>query len=73
MDYLSKVHDSFSLCAFWATNKLISQGNNQFLPFFYSLTRICNFVLKVIDETLRVVTFSFVVFREAKADVNISG
>ncbi|KAH7862440.1 hypothetical protein Vadar_004799 [Vaccinium darrowii] len=35
--------------------------------------RQMDYLSKVIDETLRVVTFSFVVFREAKADVNISG
>ncbi|KAL6981431.1 Ent-kaurenoic acid oxidase 1 [Sarracenia purpurea var. burkii] len=35
--------------------------------------RQMEYLSKVIDETLRVVTFSFVVFREAKADVNISG
>lgn len=35
--------------------------------------RQMGYLSKVIDETLRVVTFSFVVFREAKADVNISG
>jgi len=27
----------------------------------------------VIDETMRVITFSLVVFREAKSDVNING
>ncbi|XP_022155790.1 ent-kaurenoic acid oxidase 2-like [Momordica charantia] len=31
------------------------------------------YLSKVIDETLRVVTFSLMVFREAKHDVNISG
>ncbi|KAK3015584.1 hypothetical protein RJ639_006614 [Escallonia herrerae] len=30
-------------------------------------------LVPVIDETLRLITFSFVVFREAKADVNLSG
>ncbi|XAR63321.1 Ent-kaurenoic acid oxidase [Bertholletia excelsa] len=35
--------------------------------------RQMEYLSKVIDETLRVVTFSFVVFREAKADTNISG
>ncbi|CAK9143386.1 unnamed protein product [Ilex paraguariensis] len=35
--------------------------------------RDMEYLSKVIDETLRLVTFSFVVFREAKADVNISG
>ncbi|PSS24566.1 Ent-kaurenoic acid oxidase [Actinidia chinensis var. chinensis] len=35
--------------------------------------RQMEYLSKVIDETLRVVTFSFVVFREAKTDVNISG
>ncbi|KAL2536666.1 Ent-kaurenoic acid oxidase 1 [Forsythia ovata] len=35
--------------------------------------RQMEYLSKVIDETLRVVTFSFVVFREAKKDVNISG
>ncbi|XP_022634501.1 ent-kaurenoic acid oxidase 2-like isoform X2 [Vigna radiata var. radiata] len=29
--------------------------------------------IKVIDETMRVITFSPVVFREAKSDVNING
>lgn len=33
----------------------------------------CSDVVKVIDETLRIVTFSLMVFREAKSDVNISG
>ena len=45
-----------------------------FEPLLNQLIKVLNFfLLKVIDETLRVVTFSFVVFREAKADVNISG
>ncbi|XP_022875786.1 ent-kaurenoic acid oxidase 2-like [Olea europaea var. sylvestris] len=35
--------------------------------------RQMEYLSKVIDETLRVVTFSFVVFREANKDVNISG
>ncbi|KAF3447584.1 hypothetical protein FNV43_RR12771 [Rhamnella rubrinervis] len=35
--------------------------------------REMEFLSKVIDETLRVVTFSLTVFREAKTDVNISG
>lgn len=35
--------------------------------------RQMEYLSKVIDETLRVVTFSSVVFRVAKADVNISG
>ncbi|KAK4379546.1 hypothetical protein RND71_001408 [Anisodus tanguticus] len=35
--------------------------------------RQMDYLSKVIDETLRVVTFSFVVFREAKEDVAISG
>ncbi|KAL3537162.1 hypothetical protein ACH5RR_000528 [Cinchona calisaya] len=35
--------------------------------------RKMDYLSKVIDETLRVVTFSFVVFREAKKDINISG
>lgn len=35
--------------------------------------RQMDYLSKVIDETLRVVTFSFVVFREATKDVNISG
>lgn len=35
--------------------------------------RQMDYLSKVIDETLRVVTFSFVVFREAKKDANISG
>ncbi|XP_052192339.1 ent-kaurenoic acid oxidase 2-like [Diospyros lotus] len=35
--------------------------------------RKMEYLSKVIDETLRVVTFSFVVFREAKKDVNLSG
>lgn len=29
--------------------------------------------LQVIDETLRVITFSMMVFREAKKDVNVCG
>ncbi|XP_042060966.1 ent-kaurenoic acid oxidase 2-like [Salvia splendens] len=32
-----------------------------------------DYLNKVIDETLRVVTFSLVVFREAKKDVNVCG
>ncbi|XP_059637426.1 ent-kaurenoic acid oxidase 2-like [Cornus florida] len=32
-----------------------------------------NYLSKVIDETLRLITFSLTVFREAKADVNING
>ncbi|KAK3035477.1 hypothetical protein RJ639_034447, partial [Escallonia herrerae] len=35
--------------------------------------RQMGYLSKVIDETLRLITFSFVVFREAKADVNLSG
>ncbi|CDP09336.1 unnamed protein product [Coffea canephora] len=35
--------------------------------------RQMDYLSKVIDETLRVVTFSFVVFREAQKDINISG
>ncbi|KAJ8565731.1 hypothetical protein K7X08_008307 [Anisodus acutangulus] len=35
--------------------------------------RQMDYLSKVIDETLRVVTFSFVVFREAKEDIAISG
>ncbi|KAI5647593.1 hypothetical protein M9H77_33598 [Catharanthus roseus] len=35
--------------------------------------RQMDYLSKVIDETLRVITFSFVVFREAKKDVKISG
>ncbi|KAL0429388.1 UNVERIFIED_CONTAM: Ent-kaurenoic acid oxidase 1 [Sesamum radiatum] len=35
--------------------------------------RKMEYLSKVIDETLRVVTFSLVVFREAKKDVNICG
>ncbi|KAL2341599.1 hypothetical protein Fmac_009539 [Flemingia macrophylla] len=35
--------------------------------------REMDFLYKVIDETMRVVTFSLVVFREAKCDVNING
>ncbi|KAK4414345.1 Ent-kaurenoic acid oxidase 1 [Sesamum alatum] len=35
--------------------------------------RKMEYLSKVIDETLRVVTFSLTVFREAKKDVNVSG
>ncbi|CBI16745.3 unnamed protein product, partial [Vitis vinifera] len=35
--------------------------------------REMEYLPKVIDETLRWITFSFVVFREAKADINICG
>ncbi|KAJ4727350.1 Cytochrome P450 family ent-kaurenoic acid oxidase [Melia azedarach] len=35
--------------------------------------REMDYLNKVIDETLRVITFSLTVFREAKTDVNISG
>ncbi|KAL3516721.1 hypothetical protein ACH5RR_023623 [Cinchona calisaya] len=35
--------------------------------------RQMDYLSKVIDETLRIVTFSFVVFREAMKDINISG
>ncbi|KAJ4710289.1 Cytochrome P450 family ent-kaurenoic acid oxidase [Melia azedarach] len=35
--------------------------------------REMDYLNKVIDETLRIVTFSLTVFREAKKDVNISG
>ncbi|QCD77417.1 ent-kaurenoic acid hydroxylase [Vigna unguiculata] len=35
--------------------------------------REMDFLYKVIDETMRVITFSLVVFREAKSDVNING
>ncbi|KAK7303619.1 hypothetical protein RJT34_14529 [Clitoria ternatea] len=35
--------------------------------------REMDFLYKVIDETMRVITFSLVVFREAKADVTING
>ncbi|GAB2260557.1 hypothetical protein Droror1_Dr00011412 [Drosera rotundifolia] len=35
--------------------------------------RKMEYLSKVIDETLRWLTFSFVVFREAKADINING
>ncbi|XP_027368203.1 LOW QUALITY PROTEIN: ent-kaurenoic acid oxidase 2-like [Abrus precatorius] len=35
--------------------------------------RKMEYLSKVIDETLRVVTFSLMVFREAKSDVNING
>lgn len=36
-------------------------------------TRQMEYLSKVVDETLRLITFSFTVFREAKKDVNISG
>ncbi|GAA0166527.1 oxygenase [Lithospermum erythrorhizon] len=36
-------------------------------------TRKMEYLSKVIDETLRLVTFSFVVFREAKRDVRLCG
>ncbi|CAI9103384.1 OLC1v1001851C4 [Oldenlandia corymbosa var. corymbosa] len=39
----------------------------------YNEYRKMDYLSKVIDETLRVVTFSLMVFREAKKDVNISG
>jgi ent-kaurenoic acid hydroxylase len=35
--------------------------------------RSMDFLYKVIDETMRVITFSLVVFREAKSDVMING
>ncbi|KAK7303618.1 hypothetical protein RJT34_14528 [Clitoria ternatea] len=35
--------------------------------------RKMEYLSKVVDETLRVVTFSLMVFREAKSDVNING
>ncbi|CAM8971848.1 unnamed protein product [Rhodiola kirilowii] len=35
--------------------------------------REMDFLSKVVDETLRYITFSFVVFREAKKDVHLSG
>ncbi|TKY72429.1 Ent-kaurenoic acid oxidase 2 [Spatholobus suberectus] len=35
--------------------------------------RKMEYLSKVIDETLRIVTFSLMVFREAKSDVNING
>ncbi|XP_019420077.1 PREDICTED: ent-kaurenoic acid oxidase 2-like isoform X2 [Lupinus angustifolius] len=35
--------------------------------------RQMDFLYKVIDETMRVITFSLMVFREAKSDVNING
>ncbi|KAF7842303.1 ent-kaurenoic acid oxidase 2 [Senna tora] len=35
--------------------------------------RQMQYLSKVIDETLRLITFSLVVFREAKSDVNING
>ncbi|KAF2322005.1 hypothetical protein GH714_005474 [Hevea brasiliensis] len=35
--------------------------------------REMTYLSKVIDETLRLITFSLVVFREAKSDVNING
>ncbi|XP_027334111.1 ent-kaurenoic acid oxidase 2-like isoform X2 [Abrus precatorius] len=35
--------------------------------------REMDFLYKVIDETMRVITFSLAVFREAKSDVNING
>ncbi|KAI4317497.1 hypothetical protein L6164_025361 [Bauhinia variegata] len=35
--------------------------------------RQMDYLSKVIDETLRLITFSLVVFREAKSDVNING
>ncbi|KAF2322015.1 hypothetical protein GH714_005694 [Hevea brasiliensis] len=35
--------------------------------------RDMKYLSKVIDETLRLITFSLVVFREAKADVNMNG
>ncbi|XP_061370472.1 ent-kaurenoic acid oxidase 2-like isoform X1 [Gastrolobium bilobum] len=38
-----------------------------------SEVRQMDFLYKVIDETMRVITFSLVVFREAKIDVNING
>ncbi|KAJ7961834.1 Cytochrome P450 family ent-kaurenoic acid oxidase [Quillaja saponaria] len=36
-------------------------------------TREMQYLSKVIDETLRLITFSLVVFREAKSDINLSG
>ncbi|XP_004486504.1 ent-kaurenoic acid oxidase 2-like [Cicer arietinum] len=35
--------------------------------------RAMDFLYKVIDETMRVITFSLVVFREAKSDVSMNG
>ncbi|KAL9429825.1 hypothetical protein AB3S75_025255 [Citrus x aurantiifolia] len=35
--------------------------------------REMDYLSKVVDETLRIITFSLMVFREAKTDVNISG
>ena len=42
---------------------------SRFLPFHLMILKIW----QVIDETLRVITFSLTVFREAKKDVNLAG
>ncbi|KAI5675461.1 hypothetical protein M9H77_06411 [Catharanthus roseus] len=49
----------------------ISTGANLLLLTLKEIRQI-NYLSKVIDETLCVITFSFVVFREAKKDVNIN-
>ncbi|KAF5946515.1 hypothetical protein HYC85_016743 [Camellia sinensis] len=58
--YLNAGHESSGHVTMWAT--LLLQDHQEMFQ-----------RAKVIDETLRVVSFSLMVFREAKADVNICG
>ncbi|KAH9793392.1 hypothetical protein WN944_010979 [Citrus x changshan-huyou] len=57
--YLSHGNESSSHTMMWAT--IFLQEHPKFLQ-----------KAKVVDETLRIITFSLTVFREAKIDVNIS-
>ncbi|KAK9226063.1 hypothetical protein WN943_011109 [Citrus x changshan-huyou] len=57
--YLSAGNESSSHTMMWAT--IFLQEHLEFLQ-----------KAKVVDETLRIITFSLTVFREAKTDVNIS-
>ena len=66
MEYLYKVIHSFIRIEGQASNRIIQILVNEEVSFVLN-------ILKVIDETLRIVTFSFAVFREAKKDANISG
>ncbi|KAL2341596.1 hypothetical protein Fmac_009536 [Flemingia macrophylla] len=58
--YLNAGHESSGHTTMWATYFL------QRHPEYFKKA-------KVIDETLRIITFSLMVFREAKSDVNING
>ena len=65
MEYLSKVENIWLIKVYF---QLIIH-----VLLLYDTSFLIVYIGKVVDETLRVVTFSLMVFREAKKDVNING